>query len=96
MRVIAKYRPHAVLGIGCLAELKEGAEMTQRYGLPSYAVQLERAGCINTTVDWDRVFEVLKRYDAKNGASGKRRAGGKRRTGGKKRKGSKKRKKSKK
>jgi hypothetical protein len=45
--------------------LKEGAEMTQRHALPSYGVQLERAGCIDTTIDWDRVTEVLKRYDGR-------------------------------
>ena len=49
-------------------ELKEGAEMTQRYGLPSYAVQLDRAGCINTSIDWDQVFEVIRRYDGKKSA----------------------------
>jgi len=74
IRAVAKHRPRAVLGVGCLAELKEGAEMTQRFGLPSYGVQLERAGCINTTVDWDRVFEVLNRYD---GGKSKRKKRGK-------------------
>jgi len=50
-RAVGKHRPEAVLGIGCLVEIREGIEMIQRHGLPVYAIQLETTGCVNTTYD---------------------------------------------
>jgi len=80
-RCVRKYRPQAVLGIGCLVELKDGGDMIQRLGVPSYGVQLERAGCIATSVDWEWLYEVLRRYDEGARPAGKRVAGKRPRAG---------------
>jgi uncharacterized protein len=50
-RMVKKYKPKAVLGVGCPHELKEGTALMEAYGLPSIGVQLKRDGCYNTRID---------------------------------------------
>jgi hypothetical protein len=71
LRTVRRLKPGAVLGVGCLYEIKDGVEMIQRQGLPVYCIQLETTGCINTTVDWDHIFDVMRRFDSgrKKGAA---------------------------
>lgn len=57
-RMITKYKPKAVLGIGCENEVQMGAEMAIRNGVVPQGVPLSRSGCINTLVDWDEVRKI--------------------------------------
>jgi len=57
-RLIKEYHPKAIVGIGCLLEVKEGNVMAERYGLVSMGVVSTKDGCVETAVDWDEVFEM--------------------------------------
>ena len=57
-RMVKKYRPRAIIGIGCLSEVKEGLEMADKLGLVGMGVVSLKEGCVETMVDWDDVMEV--------------------------------------
>jgi hypothetical protein len=57
-RIVKKYRPEGIIGVGCLMEIKEGLEMTDRIGLVAMGVVTLKDGCVETLVDWHDVLEV--------------------------------------
>ena len=57
-RLVKEHRPKAIVGIGCLMEVKEGNAMAERYGLVSMGVVSTKDGCVETTVNWDEVFKI--------------------------------------
>ncbi|OPX72412.1 MAG: hypothetical protein A4E38_00589 [Methanoregulaceae archaeon PtaB.Bin108] len=57
-RMVKKYHPRAILGIGCLSEVKEGLEMADKIGLVAMGVVTLKDGCVETLVAWDLVMEV--------------------------------------
>ena len=57
-RMARKYRPKAILGIGCLAEVKEGIDMADKMGLVVMGVVTLKEGCVETIVNWSDVYEV--------------------------------------
>jgi hypothetical protein len=57
-RMVKKYRPRAILGIGCLSEVKEGIEMADKMGLVVMGVVTLKEGCVETLVNWPDVYEV--------------------------------------
>jgi hypothetical protein len=57
-RMVKKYRPRAIIGVGCLAEVKEGLEMSDKLGLVSMGVVTLKDGCVETLVNWDDVLEI--------------------------------------
>jgi hypothetical protein len=57
-RMVKKYRPKAILGIGCLAEVKEGIDMADKMGLVVMGVVTLKEGCVETIVNWPDVYEV--------------------------------------
>jgi hypothetical protein len=57
-RLVKKYRPKGIVGVGCLMEIKEGLEMTDRMDLPAMGVVTLKDGCIETVVDWPTLIEV--------------------------------------
>ncbi|OPX66189.1 MAG: hypothetical protein A4E37_02140 [Methanoregulaceae archaeon PtaB.Bin056] len=57
-RMVKKYHPHAILGVGCLSEVKEGLEMSDKMGLVAMGVVTLKDGCVETLVAWDKVMEV--------------------------------------
>lgn len=57
-RMVKKYRPRAIIGVGCLSEVKEGLDMSDKLGLVALGVVTEREGCVETSVNWDDVFGV--------------------------------------
>lgn len=58
-RIIKKYQPRAIVGVGCHMEIKEGLDLCHRYGIPARGVQLLTAGCVATTLDWEQFYETL-------------------------------------
>ena len=56
--LVKKYKPGAVFGVGCIMEVKEGAEKMSSYGLPVQGLLLDKDGCMGTVVN---VKELLKR-----------------------------------
>ncbi|AET63542.1 hypothetical protein Mhar_0151 [Methanothrix harundinacea 6Ac] len=58
-RMIKKYRPRAIVGVGCPMEIKEGLELCQGHDIPAIGVPLLTNGCVSTTLDWGRFYEVI-------------------------------------
>jgi len=57
-RMVKKYRPRAIIGVGCLSEVKEGLEMSDKMGLISMGIVTLKDGCVETLVNWEDVFEI--------------------------------------
>jgi len=57
-RMVRAYHPKAIIGVGCLAEVKDGLEMSDKLGLVSMGVVTQKDGCVETAVDWEKVMEV--------------------------------------
>ena len=58
-RLVKKYRPRAIVGVGCQMEIKEGLDMCHRFGLPAVGVPLLQSGCVSTKLDWDKFYEAI-------------------------------------
>jgi hypothetical protein len=58
-RLIKKYRPEAIVGVGCLMEIKEGLEMAERIDLLAMGVITLKDGCVETVLDWEHLLEVI-------------------------------------
>ncbi|MDO9325764.1 MAG: DUF116 domain-containing protein [Methanoregula sp.] len=57
-RMVKKYRPKAIIGVGCLSEVKEGIDMADKMGLLVMGVVTLKEGCVETIVNWSDVYEV--------------------------------------
>ncbi len=57
-RMVKKYHPRAILGVGCLPEVKEGIDMADKMGLVVMGVVTLKEGCVETLVNWPDVYEV--------------------------------------
>ena len=55
-KLIKRYRPEAVLGVGCMKELVIAVE---NINIPGQAVELTRDGCINTDVSMKEIMDIL-------------------------------------
>ena len=58
-RMVKKYKPKAVIGVGCPPEINEGSALMEAYGIPVLSVPLTKDGCVNTCVDIDELLEAL-------------------------------------
>lgn len=59
-RMVKKYKPKAIIGVGCLGEVKEGLEMSDKLGLISMGVVTLKEGCVETLLDWDELIEIAR------------------------------------
>ncbi|TFH11548.1 MAG: DUF116 domain-containing protein [Candidatus Thorarchaeota archaeon] len=59
IKVVKNARPRAVFGIACFDDAKLAVDKIGEYGIPTQAVLLSKAGCINTEVEIDRVLVKL-------------------------------------
>ena len=57
-RMVKKYRPRAIIGVGCLTEVKEGIDMADKMGLVAMGVVTLKEGCVETLVNWQDIYEV--------------------------------------
>ena len=57
-RMVRKYKPKAIIGVGCLSEVKEGIDMADKMGLSVMGVVTAKEGCVETLVNWADVYEV--------------------------------------
>ncbi|MGA2122476.1 MAG: DUF116 domain-containing protein [Methanoregula sp.] len=57
-RMVKKYRPKAIIGVGCLAEVKEGIDMADKMGLVVMGIVTLKEGCVETIVNWADLYEV--------------------------------------
>ncbi len=59
-RLVRKHKPAAILGVGCMTEVKAGLEMCERLNLFGVGLVLEKAGCVSTVLDWDKFYEFIE------------------------------------
>ncbi|MDD5111926.1 MAG: DUF116 domain-containing protein [Candidatus Altiarchaeota archaeon] len=59
-RMVKKYKPEAILGVGCSMEVKEGTAMMASAGLPVQGVMLLRDGCVDTRVEVKDLMEKIR------------------------------------
>jgi len=59
-RLVRKHRPYAILGVGCITEIKAGLEMCEKLNLHGEGLILEKAGCVSTVLDWDKFYEFIE------------------------------------
>ncbi|RPI37246.1 MAG: DUF116 domain-containing protein [Methanoregulaceae archaeon] len=57
-RMVKKYRPKAIIGIGCLAEVKEGIDMADKMGLVVMGIVTLKEGCVETIANWPEIYEI--------------------------------------
>jgi hypothetical protein len=58
-RMVKKYHPRAIVGVGCLLEVKEGLEMAESINMVAMGVVTSKDGCVETDMEWDRLLEVV-------------------------------------
>lgn len=59
-RIIKKYRPGAIVGVGCHMEIKEGLDLCHSHSIPARGVPLTTSGCVATTLDWEQFYEAIR------------------------------------
>lgn len=64
IKIVKNARPRAVFGIACYDDAKLGVEKIREYGIPTQAVLLSKAGCVNTEVEIDKVIATLDLPDS--------------------------------
>jgi uncharacterized protein len=57
-RMVKKYWPRAIIGVGCLRETKEGLEFADRLGIIVMGVVNLTDGCVETLADWPELMKV--------------------------------------
>ncbi|MDK2975085.1 MAG: uncharacterized protein PWP08_1456 [Methanofollis sp.] len=57
-RMMKKYRPEAIIGVGCLMEIKEGLELCDRAGVVGVGVVTLKDGCVETLLDWGELRDI--------------------------------------
>jgi len=58
-RIIEKYSPQGIIGVGCQMEVKEGLDLCNSIGIPTIGIPLSTAGCVATTLDWDLFYKTI-------------------------------------
>jgi len=59
-RMVKEYKPEAVIGVGCLMEVKEGLEMLDKANLIGMGVLTLKDGCVETIMNWNDLLEVAR------------------------------------
>ncbi|MDW7726907.1 MAG: DUF116 domain-containing protein [Candidatus Methanoperedens sp.] len=59
IRLVRKHKPEAILGVGCMAEIKAGLEMCEKLNLFGVGLTLDKAGCVSTVLDWNNFYEFI-------------------------------------
>ncbi len=59
-RLVRKHKPSAILGVGCMTEVKAGIEMCEKLNLYGVGLVLDKAGCVSTVLNWDDFYEFVE------------------------------------
>ena len=65
-RIIKKYKPGAIVGVGCQMEIKEGLDLCHSHDIPAIGVPLSQAGCVSTTLDWNEFYDIITNSNSNN------------------------------
>jgi len=59
IRLVRKHKPQAVLGVGCMSEVKAGLEMCEKLNLCGVGIVLDKDGCVSTILDWEKFYDFI-------------------------------------
>jgi hypothetical protein len=65
-RMVEKYWPRAIIGVGCLRETKEGIEFADKIGIIVMGVVNLTDGCVQTLADWPELMKVASLRSPEN------------------------------
>lgn len=65
-RMVKRYMPRAIIGVGCLREIKDGLDFADRIGVVVMGVVNKTDGCIETLADWPELMKVASLKLSKN------------------------------
>ena len=57
-RLLKRFHPRAMIGVGCLMEIKQFQELARKIDMTAMGVVMTSDGCVETTVEWEDVFDV--------------------------------------
>jgi hypothetical protein len=57
-RIVKAEKPKAIIGVGCLMEVREGLVLADRLGLVAMGLITLKDGCIETLVDWTELDDL--------------------------------------
>lgn len=57
-RMVKKYMPRAIIGVGCLREIKDGLEFADSIGVVVMGVINRTDGCVETLANWPELMQV--------------------------------------
>ena len=57
-RMVKMHRPKAMIGVGCMMEVKEGLEMGKKIKTTTLGVVTTSDGCVETSMNFDELMEV--------------------------------------
>ena len=58
-RILKQIHTNGVLGVACAKDLYEGTLMAKIAGIPSQGILLLTTGCVETTVDYEKVIDTM-------------------------------------
>jgi hypothetical protein len=64
-RMVKKYMPRAIIGVGCLREIKDGLDFADKLGVVVMGVVNKTDGCIETLADWPELMKVASLNSSK-------------------------------
>lgn len=65
-RMVKKYFPKAIIGVGCLREIKDGLEFADKLGLVAMGVVNKTDGCVETRADLPELMLIASLGAPKN------------------------------
>ncbi len=68
VRMIRQYQPEAIIGVGCLCEVREGLDMMHRHKIPAMGVILDQSGCVSTSLNYAKLYEIMVLSDQPHAA----------------------------
>ncbi len=57
-RLLKRFHPRAMIGVGCLMEIKQFQEMARKIQMTAMGVVMKSDGCVETSVEWEELFAV--------------------------------------
>lgn len=57
-RLVKTYHPEAMIGVGCMMEVKEGLELGRKISMTTIGVVTLTDGCVETTMDYDQLMKA--------------------------------------
>ena len=57
-RLLKLFHPKAMIGVGCLMEIKQFQELARKIDMTAMGVVMKSDGCVETIVDWEDLFAV--------------------------------------